>query len=60
MPITGIAAGEYTVTTSIDGTVLERKQVAVADNSSDSDGGSTGLGALLALLGLGFLRRKFN
>ncbi|KYN80127.1 endonuclease/exonuclease/phosphatase [Vibrio cidicii] len=60
VPITGIAAGEYTVTTSIDGTVLERKQVAVADNSSDSDGGSTGLGALLALLGLGFLRRKFN
>ena len=44
--ITGIAAGEYTVTTSIDGTVLERKQVAVADNSGDSDGGSTGLGVV--------------
>ncbi|MDN3615370.1 GlyGly-CTERM sorting domain-containing protein [Vibrio gallaecicus] len=60
VPITGVGAGEYTVTTSVAGSVLETKTVQVAKSSSDSDGGSFGLGGLLSLLGLGFLRRKFK
>lgn len=62
VPVEGISEGEYTVTTSVAGTVLESKTVAVAEASSggSSSGGSAGFGGLLALLGLGFLRRKFK
>ena len=60
VPISGMEAGEYTVTTSVAGSVLETKTVQVAKSSSDSDGGSFGLGGLLSLLGLGFLRRRLS
>ncbi|MEZ8692750.1 ExeM/NucH family extracellular endonuclease [Vibrio splendidus] len=61
VPISGLEVGDYTVTTAVEGKVIETKQVSITQMSdSGSDGGSFGLGGLLSLLGLGFLRRRFN
>ncbi|MGB1321792.1 MAG: ExeM/NucH family extracellular endonuclease [Vibrio gallaecicus] len=61
VPVSGLEIGDYTVTTSVEGTVLETKQVSVTQVAdSGSDGGSFGLGGLLSLLGLGFLRRRLS
>ena len=61
VPISGLEVGDYTVTTAVEGKVIETQQVSITQMSdSGSDGGSFGLGGLLSLLGLGFLRRRFN
>ena len=59
--ISSLEVGDYTVTTSVEGTVLETKQMSVTQTaSSGSSGGSFGFGGLLSLLGLGFLRRRLS
>ncbi|MDN3698416.1 ExeM/NucH family extracellular endonuclease [Vibrio cortegadensis] len=59
--ISSLEVGDYTVTTSVEGSVLETKQMSVTQTaSSGSSGGSFGFGGLLSLLGLGFLRRRLS
>ncbi|MEZ8196339.1 ExeM/NucH family extracellular endonuclease [Vibrio cortegadensis] len=61
VPISSLEVGDYTVTASVEGTVLETKQMSVTQTaSSGSSGGSFGFGGLLSLLGLGFLRRRLS
>lgn len=55
----GLSTGEYAVTTTVDGEMIDSSTLVVAKNS-ESDGGSAGVSGLLALLGFGFLRSKQN
>ncbi|WP_159739646.1 ExeM/NucH family extracellular endonuclease [Vibrio atypicus] len=58
----GLELGEYSVRTTIDGETIATTRINVVEKAdNDNEGaGSTGLAGWLALLGLGFLRRKFK
>ena len=58
----GLELGEYSVRTTIAGEVIQSDRINVVEATRDDseDAGSTGGVGLLALFGLGFLRRKFK